>query len=379
MTYGLDIQDSYAYIGDYQNGIAIYDVSDPSSPVSVGTIPLTGTVLSVLAADQFVCAANGTTLRVFDRTDPTELVELDPLIGVTNWMNFEYCPPYLTGIENPTSIKLFDFSDPSNITTVGSLSVPGGAHNTSTSDNIMCFSGIVEGLIIVDIEDPSVPTILGSYDPPENVTGVEKTGDIVYLSCWEMGIRVVDITDPVDPVQLVQIATDGSVENCTAVGNYLFVADGSAGVRVLDVSDPTNYIELLSYDTPERAFKIEVIDNIVFVCDVSSVIILEFDAGTDASELPNPTIPTKSTIESVFPNPFNSQTTVSIQLESDAPLLLSIYDLLGREVEVLADTDMQAGVHNISLDGNRLNSGVYFLRIQTPGSSDSIKKIAIIK
>jgi subtilisin-like proprotein convertase family protein len=65
-----------------------------------------------------------------------------------------------------------------------------------------------------------------------------------------------------------------------------------------------------------------------------------------------------------YPNPFNPTTTISFQLPVAGNVKLAVYDLLGREVSVLVDERMVAGVHEVKFDGNGLSSGVYFYRIQ---------------
>jgi len=68
---------------------------------------------------------------------------------------------------------------------------------------------------------------------------------------------------------------------------------------------------------------------------------------------------------SVVPNPFNPSTTISFDLPHTQPVKLVVYDLLGREVAVLADKPFDAGSHQLTFDGSALPSGLYFAHIQT--------------
>ena len=79
-----------------------------------------------------------------------------------------------------------------------------------------------------------------------------------------------------------------------------------------------------------------------------------------------------------YPNPFNSSTTIKYELPKVSEVRLSAYDLLGREVSVLANERMNAGVHEVRFDGSNLASGVYFYRLQA-GDFIQAKRLVIAK
>jgi hypothetical protein len=63
------------------------------------------------------------------------------------------------------------------------------------------------------------------------------------------------------------------------------------------------------------------------------------------------------------PNPFNPRTTLDYDLAVAGHVVVSVYDLLGREISRLADEDEEAGAHEKSWDAARASSGVYYARI----------------
>ncbi|HNQ43113.1 MAG TPA: T9SS type A sorting domain-containing protein [Candidatus Cloacimonadota bacterium] len=79
-----------------------------------------------------------------------------------------------------------------------------------------------------------------------------------------------------------------------------------------------------------------------------------------------------------FPNPFNPSTTVTFSLPVSGAVSLSLYNPKGQKLMHLASGEYKAGTHSISLDGAKLSSGVYLLRLETPGTH-LIRKITLMK
>ncbi len=69
----------------------------------------------------------------------------------------------------------------------------------------------------------------------------------------------------------------------------------------------------------------------------------------------------------VFPNPFEAQTAVRFELSADSDVRVAVYDVLGREVAVLAEGAVEAGAHEATLDGSALPNGVYLVRLEANG------------
>ncbi len=82
-------------------------------------------------------------------------------------------------------------------------------------------------------------------------------------------------------------------------------------------------------------------------------------------------LPLRFGLVGVYPNPFNPSTVISGQWTVDSRVKLAVYDLLGREVAVLADGRFPAGVHSFVFDGSGLASGVYFCRLTAGNSADT--------
>ncbi|MCL5030503.1 MAG: T9SS type A sorting domain-containing protein [Bacteroidetes bacterium] len=79
-----------------------------------------------------------------------------------------------------------------------------------------------------------------------------------------------------------------------------------------------------------------------------------------------------------YPNPFNPTTIISFSVPHKSQIKLSVFDVLGREVSILADGIYETGKYEISFNASNLPSGIYFYNL-TNGSSSITKKMLLIK
>jgi len=78
------------------------------------------------------------------------------------------------------------------------------------------------------------------------------------------------------------------------------------------------------------------------------------------------------------PNPFNPATSISYTLPQDEHITLSVYNVLGRQVQVLFSGVQSAGKHKAEWNAVNSPSGVYFYRLQT-GSGALVKKMLLVR
>lgn len=81
---------------------------------------------------------------------------------------------------------------------------------------------------------------------------------------------------------------------------------------------------------------------------------------------------------SLYPNPFNSSTTIEYNLPEAGLVTIDIYDILGRKVETLVNKEQPAGFHQVIWDAMDHSSGIYFNRIQA-GDFTLTKKMLLLK
>ena len=95
----------------------------------------------------------------------------------------------------------------------------------------------------------------------------------------------------------------------------------------------------------------------------------------------NNNIPTKYELYQNYPNPFNPITKISFDLPKAGNVKLIVYDILGREITRLLNSEFKtAGKYIIEFNAVNLGlaSGVYFYRIETDKFT-AVKKMVLIK
>ncbi len=83
-------------------------------------------------------------------------------------------------------------------------------------------------------------------------------------------------------------------------------------------------------------------------------------------------------LEQNYPNPFNPSTEIQFHIPERDHVRLTVFDVLGREVTMLVNTELAAGSHTVSFDADGLTSGIYLYRLETPGQQIT-RKMMLVK
>jgi hypothetical protein len=90
------------------------------------------------------------------------------------------------------------------------------------------------------------------------------------------------------------------------------------------------------------------------------------------------TIPVAYLLEQNYPNPFNPATKVMYQLPKAGNVKITVFDVLGRELDVLVNEYKTPGSYSVEFDASELSSGVYFYRLES-GDFRDVKKMTLVK
>ena len=89
-------------------------------------------------------------------------------------------------------------------------------------------------------------------------------------------------------------------------------------------------------------------------------------------------IPNDFSLNQNYPNPFNPSTKIAYEISQKGMVRLNVYDVLGREVDVLINDFQVPGRYEVIFSGNNLSSGIYFYKLETEAFSQ-VKKMILLK
>ncbi len=103
-----------------------------------------------------------------------------------------------------------------------------------------------------------------------------------------------------------------------------------------------------------------------------TVMSLESTAADDA------TLPHRTRLAQNYPNPFNPSTTIAFDLQESSHVQLTVHDMLGRRVAVLAEGFRPSGAHEVRFDATDLAAGTYVYRLRT-GNDVRVRLMTVLK
>jgi len=88
--------------------------------------------------------------------------------------------------------------------------------------------------------------------------------------------------------------------------------------------------------------------------------------------------PSKYSLSQNYPNPFNPITKIKFALQKSSNVNITVYDMIGKEIEVLVNEQLREGTYQTEWNGNSFSSGVYFYKISA-GDFTETRKMLLVK
>jgi len=241
---------------DGGGGVEVVDLSDPANPAFLSNLNIGGIHNIFVTDDWLFTTSAGSTVRVYDATDPTDLQFVRQIVtgGTTHDMTVVGDRLYTSSFSQGT--RVFDITDMSVDTPpvqLGLVSSGANSHSSwATDDGNVLVSAREIGngeVTLFDISDPQNPSVLSQiFDSDFGAIAFSPhnpiiDGDTLYVSWYEAGLQVFDIADPANPVHL------GGFDTSVNLGVYPFLgtdrillSDIATGLTIVDVS---SVVELL--------------------------------------------------------------------------------------------------------------------------------------
>lgn len=310
-----------AYVAAADNGLVVFDVANPAKPLRVTRIPAPGDVLSVRVDGNRVY----THRSVIDVSNPESPVLLGtyPVEGMgdqglalsgdlvfqpdglnrLNVLRVRYGQTQTIGWNSPDA-RVIPVGQQEPVGATASSGLPVTAEVVAGPATIEGGQIRVTGPELVELrlvqpgDAVHLPaeakrfvnqrearlTELGRFMLPTNTYGARVVGNRAYLGNDEGGLRIVDISTLAKPVLLSTVPTTNQVVEADVVGNYAYIAEARGGLTVVDISDPLNPVKL-SQTKAGTAVSVRVDGTVAYVMDLAGPRLVIVDISDPASPM----------------------------------------------------------------------------------------------
>lgn len=271
--------DGYSYAVAVHESLAVFsrgarlvvvDVSNPPSPVELGSIVLPGEIRDIVMTERYAyVAADSAGMHVVDLADPMRPARSGSYLFDDRAYGVAVEGPHLFVAARSAGLRMLNVSSPSSPVEVGHIVTPDEAVDVVVRDGYAYVSAWYESMRVIDVSDPAAleEVSFASYDSYDNgaAWSVSVEGDIGLNTIPEVGLRTVDISDPHD-VKLYKVYRGlFAPVGVAARGPVAFVADQDAGFRVLDLADPAELVEIGSLKLPGSPLSVVLNDDFAYV------------------------------------------------------------------------------------------------------------------
>jgi len=115
---------------------------------------------------------------------------------------------------------------------------------------------------------------------------------------------------------------------------------------------------------PDKIIEFEALLAIKSNAGDASITLLGEGVSNTSIDAHDKIIPDKIMIHQNYPNPFNPNTSIRFNLPKSSEVTLTVYTLLGEEIQTLIKEEMPAGAHQVEWDAKDLASGIYLYRLE---------------
>jgi hypothetical protein len=402
----------------------LIDFSKRTSPEVHGEVPIPNSWAGrcVVLEDLAIVAAYNDSISIVSLADPA-----NPKLTYTGQVAHDYvltAKDHILYLQNGSSTKLFDISNPHLPQYIGSRSLGGVVQDFVVRDDLLiALHGT--GFSLWDVSDPQWPQHLSGREL-YNIKAGDLQGDHLYLACWENGLMVWDLSDLSDPTL---VTTDPGIDwptGVTATADALFVFNHfGESMQVFDISDPGQLVlrhtrDMISdadggvvhgnlltfrgrgyliynfditdpfdprfigtFGRSERYFDVESNQNYMVLSGwPNNLEIYETPCDTHSSP-PGSNRKETGLSLSVSPNPFNPRTRILYELPGPSSVGIEIFDLAGRRVftsgssSVMAAGNQEFVWEGKDQNGRQLPSGTYLFWLKAGEYSCSTRLVLL--
>jgi hypothetical protein len=274
------IQDTFLIIGWYGDEIEIFSIADPLAPVKLG-VGHTNTPTDIgavsIRGNYVYAAASNEGLFIFDISDPTKPFLAGSVLPTSNPFRYTFSIAFSDKSILASSYAgcfSFRFCPPSKVSVEEYF--PGGGADVIATDGHYAFALNLWGFNVVDVSNISSPRRVGTYNLPGCSEFILKEINQRLFIGLDSGLAILDVHRPAFPQLLSLIHVNQMPSSIFLDENTLYIGtfwpDLTGGVEIFDIADPSNPIHLATCPIG-GSFRIAVRDNVLYYVSVDNTLI----------------------------------------------------------------------------------------------------------
>jgi hypothetical protein len=255
----IEVEGSFVYGCDSDNGLFIIDVSNPALPFVTGRLAYEKNHLfqDIEYKDNYVYMVGkylDTGLKVIDVSDRSNPVEVasypmeDGAVCVKLYKNYVLCQQ--NDDAHNEKCYVFDISDPENPTLVEKLPYGSQVRLNVHNDHIY-FPTFNYGLSIYDISDIHNVKRAAHYMNKKTLGSFAFHGNTAYIALGF--ISIMDISNPKAPEIKYMCPLEDRISAVCTDGNCVYIQRGSNVTiyKIIEVDNPLNPVKVAQFDIPD--------------------------------------------------------------------------------------------------------------------------------
>jgi photosystem II stability/assembly factor-like uncharacterized protein len=262
-----DISGNYAYVSDYHYGMRVIDISTPTAPAVVGSLPLPdcrtrlvrafGNIIYVTRHTQVTRPYGVGGLSIVDVSNPATPVERAFLQNLAiGDLAVDKTGRYLfVFMSQNTSLKIYDVLNPAapiEVASYGGTFSPGGIK--IIGDRAYLTDAYQNKAIILNISDPVHPAEISNFQFLDSTALARPAaaGNLCFVPSWYDALRIVDFSNMSSPAQVGILETVGLSNHADVSDGHAYVATGrttSNRLKVLNLANLSNITQTASLET----------------------------------------------------------------------------------------------------------------------------------
>lgn len=274
------VLDNQAYVA-YPSGFAVFDVTDPATPLLLGRTYASGGNQRVEVSWPYAFVGTKTGIRIIDIHDPKHPTEVGVYETDGELIDFEFAGnlAYVECGSVAGRLEVVDFGIPTAPALLGSC--PADGFNVAVAGNYVYLPAYHDGVAVVDVSQPEHPQLAGRWDIGIFV-GLRVHGNRAYC-LWtngekkqegaaggprdESGVIVYDLSNPVQPAYLGEYQGTEWARDIFFDGGLAYLAGGSGTATILDFSQPANPVVIGRLITEGTTADLDFANGVAYLAD----------------------------------------------------------------------------------------------------------------